>query len=306
MADRRRVNGPTATDLVLKTGLTPSASGSAYLEYEPSLGQIEGPAHLSDRPPVLKLTCTVHGPRPLTRSAPFTPQLLLSAHIKYAPFASRQRKGYVRDANERDLAVHLESALRGVLIGERWPKSGVDIVITVLEGEEDYLEDDPFASAGSEYSQRKGLGMMSILSGCITVASAAIVDAGIDCVDFVIGGVAAIARPPLTNKRKAKSRVKSGYSEFGDQILMDPCPAEHEGLDAFCVVGYLQSRDEVTELWVQSNSSNRGDLENPEQTALDALTDRAVEAAMAARRVIVEAFKESTKLKIQSHSLDQV
>ena len=275
------------------------------MEFEPSLGQIGGPGHLSDRPSALKLTCTVHGPRPLARTAPFTPQLLLSAHIKYAPFASRQRRGYVRDANERDLAVHLETALRGVLIGERWPKSGVDVVITVLEGEEDYLEDDPFASTGSEYSRSKGLGMMSILSGCITVASAAIVDAGIDCVDFVSGGVAAIARPPLPHKQKAKSRVKSDYAELVDQTLMDPCPAEHKDLDAFCVVGYLHSRDEVTELWVKGNTSIRGDFENQEQTALNALTDRAVEAAMASRRVVVEAVKESAKRRIQSHSLNQ-
>ena len=275
------------------------------MEFEPSLGQNGGPGHLSDRLPALKLTCTVHGPRPLPRSAPFTPQLLLSAHIKYAPFASRQRKGYVRDANERDLAVHLESALRGVLIGERWPKSGVDVVITVLEGEEDCLEDEPFASNDSEYSRSKGLGMMSVLSGCITVASAAIVDAGIDCVDFVIGGVAAVARPPLTYKQKAKSRVKSDYAESTYQILMDPSPAEHEDLDAFCVVGYLQSRDEVTELWVKGNTSNRGDSQDQDETVLDALTDRAVEAAMAARRVVIEALKQSNKFRIQSHSPDQ-
>ena len=276
------------------------------MEFEPSLAQTGGPGHLSHRRSALKLTCTVHGPRPLPRTAPFTPQLLLSAHIKYAPFASQQRRGYARDANERDLAVHLETALRAVLIGERWPKSGVDVVITVLEGEEDYFEDDPFASTGTEYSRSKGLGMMSILSGCITVASAAIVDAGIDCVDFVIGGVAGVARPPLTNMQKAKSRVKSGYAEFLDESLMDPCPAEHEDLDAFCVVGYLQARDEVTEIWMKGHTSYRGDFEDEEQTALEALTDRAVEAAMAARRVVVEAFKESPKFSIQSHiSLDQ-
>ena len=179
------------------------------------------------------------------------------------------------------------------------------MVITVLEGEEDYLEDDPFASTGTGNSRSKGLGMMSILSGCITVASAAIVDAGIDCVDFVIGGVAAVSCPPLTNKQKAKSRAKSGYAEFAEQIFMDPCPAEHEELDAFCVVGYLHSRDEVTELWVKGSTSNRGDFDDQEQTALDALIDRAVEAAMLARCVVVEAFKESTKFRIQGHSLEQ-
>ena len=85
----------------------------------------------------MKLTCTVHGPRPLPRSVPFSPTIILTTHVKYAPFASRQRRGYIRDASERDLAVHLETAIRGVIIGDRWPKSGVEVIITILEGEED-------------------------------------------------------------------------------------------------------------------------------------------------------------------------
>ena len=265
---------------VLKTGLTPSASGSAYFELEtPPTNHSNS---LTNRTPALKLTCTVHGPRPLPRSAPFSPQLLLSTRVKFAPFAARQRRGYIPDSGERDLAAHLETALRGVLIGERWPKSGVEVVVTVLEGEEDCPWDA--LAAGNQNGRTGGWGMMSILSGCITVASAAITDAGIDCVDVIIGGVAAIVRQPAAPP----------------QLVLDPCPSDHEEIIAACVIGYLQSRDEVTETWAKGNITASSDGKGTTPMGFDALVDQAVEAAVAARRVLVEAIREGTEAKIHS------
>ena len=173
----------------------------------------------------------------------------------------------MRDASERDLGVHLETALRGVVIGERFPKSGCEVVITVLEGEEDGWWGD---HQGSEKSG--GWGMMSVLAGCITVASAALVDAGIDCVDLVSGGVAAL--------------VKDSQSKV-EMMVLDPSPPEHD-MKAACVVGYLQSRDEITSMWMRGNAG----------TSTEALLDQAVKAAMMTRTVLAEAVKESAELKI--------
>ncbi|KAK1254451.1 hypothetical protein MKX08_008446 [Trichoderma sp. CBMAI-0020] len=242
MADRRRVNGPGSSTLppvyddgelnaasrrqrapdairplYLKTGVTPSASGSAYLEIEPREGE-----HGSG----MKLTCTVHGPRSLPRSAPFSPYMVLSTHVKFAPFATKQRRGYLRDSSEKDLSTHLETALRGALIADRWPKSGVDIVVTIIEGES--TRQDAVERRVEEWD------VMNVLGGCITVASAAIADAGIDCVDTVSGGVAALVA-----------------SKDGDDasIVLDPVALEHESILAACCVAYLPNRDEVTNLW---------------------------------------------------------
>ncbi|KAI4095810.1 MAG: hypothetical protein LQ348_000701 [Seirophora lacunosa] len=311
MADRRRINPPLRPTtaplfavppkssvstppyrtrpsneirkIFLKTGLTPSASGSAYFELEAPQAT---PDSFLNRPSSLKITCTVHGPRPLPRSVPFSPHLLLSANVKLAPFASRQRRSYVREASERDLAVHVETALRGVLINERWPKSGVDVVITVLEGEDDGPLGAPGGGAQKEEGGLSGWGSMSVLSGCITVASAAIADAGIDCVDLVSGGVAAIVRQPKPGKR-------DGVGE--PYIVLDPCPSEHSNLIIVCVVGYLQTRDEITELWT------RGDVgeEIAEGLGLESLLDRAVQAARSSRLVLEEALKGSVEFKIQ-------
>ncbi|KAL8953389.1 MAG: hypothetical protein Q9222_000766 [Ikaeria aurantiellina] len=323
MTDRRRINpplGPTtapvyatsakapppsrpkraraANDIrkiFLKTGLTPSASGSAYLELEPPTQHSNAQSFLNPSPS-LKITCTVHGPRPLPRSVPFSPHLLLSAHVKYAPFASKQRRSYVRDASERDLSVHVETALRGVIICERWPKSGVDVVITVLEGED---EED---GRGDTLRERevaggvKGWGMMSVLSGCITVASAAIVDAGIDCVDLASGGVAGLLRP---------SDPQSNSSSNGSAgIVIDPCASEEPDLLAVCVVGYLQSRDELTEIWTRGDIEATSTEASPDPVSLEVLIDKAVEAASASRLVLEAALKESTEFKLQKKALE--
>ena len=172
------------------------------------------------------------------------------------------------------------------MIGERWPKSGVDVVITVLEGE----EDDSWNNGHlSESWRTSGLWMMSILSGCITVASAAIVDAGIDCIDLVTGGVAAFVRQPTAPPL----------------ICMDPCFSDHEDILAACVIGYLQTRDEITELWTKGNMPST-DSNGANTMGIEALVDQAVEAAVAARLVLIESVKESTEVKVQrsriSHS----
>ncbi|TKA33779.1 hypothetical protein B0A50_00615 [Salinomyces thailandicus] len=258
--------------LFLRTGVVPSASGSAYYEIPPQQEQQDGslvPARSS-----LKITCTVHGPRPLPRNAQFSPNLLLSTHVKYAPFATRNRRGYVRDSSERDIGVHLETALRGVIIGERWPKSGVEVVITVLEGEDD-------AWWGNTERQEAGWGMMGVLAGCITVASAALVDAGIDCVDLVTGGVAAVVDHPSGGGKNDSAAAR------GRRLVLDPCPAEHDEISAACVVGYLQGRDELTECWVKGDGGMQ----------VEQLIDEAVKASSLSRTVLVEAIKESVEVK---------
>lgn len=292
--------------VVLKTGLTPSASGSAYLELEPSSIALLGARSLAKPSSALKLSCTVHGPRPLPRSAPFTSQLLLSTHVKFAPFASRQRRGYVRDNSERDLAVHLETALKGMIISERWPKSGLDVVITVLEGEEDNYVGQASSKTAEEKGRSEGWGAMSILAGCITVASAAVADAGVDCVDLVTGGVAALVRQPAIDSAGQQGRPKGAEVEVesATSMVKDPCPVEHEEIAAACVVGYSQSRDEITEIWMKGNVSKL-QQRNSNGADLDTLMDQAVEAAMASRLVLLEAVKDSTELKIKRAKLSQ-
>jgi exosome complex component MTR3 len=262
-----------------------------------SSSKTDGSALIHDAS-TLKLSCTVHGPRPLPRSAAYSPNALISAYVKFAPFATRERRGYLRDPSERDLASHLETALRGVIIADRWPKSGIDITITVLEAEEDFS----LASASTTNTRSRGwannLGMMTVLSGCITVASAAITDAGLDCVDLVSGGVAAIVRQPTITKATSSSKVKNDEVY---QIVLDPTPSEHEDVLAFCVVGYLGSRDELTELWMSGDTTSVYQASSYEHGGVTFLVDAAVQAAMASQSVLLEAIKESKGLALQKN-----
>ncbi len=233
--------------------------------------------------PNLKLICNVHGPKPLPRSAPFTPQLLLSAYVKFAPFASWHRRGWVRDARERDLGAHLETALRGVVIGERWPKSGVDVIITILEGEEDRWWGEELVGTTQGAAGAGGWGLMTVLAASITAASAALIDAGIDCVDIVAGGVASVVRNP-----DAKGTRRQVTDAEGDKtVVLDPSPSEHKETLASCVVGYLPQRDEVTELWMS------GDVGLDPQK----LTDGAIEAARLTSTILTETLKDLAKEK---------
>lgn len=268
----------------MKTGVTPSASGSAYLELEaPKSPSTITPGLASLSTSGLKLTCTVHGPRPLPKSAPFSPHIILTTHVKYAPFATRRRRGYLRDASERDLGVHLETALRGVIIGDRWPKSGVEVIITILEGEEDQWWGDDRGRGSISAGE---WGMMSVLSGCITVASAAIADAGIDCVDVVSGGVAAVVRGVGTRGEPSPTT-----------LVLDPVPSEHQDIVAACIVAYLPSRDEITDLWVKGDigHANQNSSQNP---SYEELADNAVQAALGSHRVLVGALKETAAMKV--------
>lgn len=176
---------------------------------------------------------------------------------------------------ERDLGVHLETALRGVIIGERWPKSGVEVIVTVLEGDEDAWWGDGVASGGGG-----GWGLLNVLAGCITVASAAIADAGIDCVDMVSGGVAAIVRNPSVKSREKVDALVT---------VLDPCPAEHQHIVAACAVGYLAERDEITEIWM------KGDV----GASPDALIEGATHAAVGSLTVLKEVLLEAVKGKIR-------
>lgn len=281
MADRRRINGPVGATLppvydsppplhskaarpenvirkiYLETGVTPSASGSAYLE-------LENPNATSPGNTGLKLTCTVHGPRALPRSAPFSPHIILATHVKYAPFATRQRRGYLRDSSERDLGVHLETALRGAIIADRWPKSGVDIIVTIIEGDQD--------RNAPESRRDYGWDTMNVLAGCITVATAAIADAGIDCVDTVTGGVAALVANDATSP---------------PTIVLDPVVADYHKVYAACCVAYLPTRDEVTNMWF------KGQLPGADVILYNNMVEKSLVACRHANRVVVMALKKA-------------
>lgn len=141
----------------------------------------------------------------------------------------------------------------------------MDVIISIIEGDQD-----------RETSRSQGDGswdMMNALAGCITVASAALADAGIDCVDTVAGGVAAL--------------VKDGGEGSPPRIVMDPIALEHERVLAACCVAYLPARDEVTNLWF------KGDLPSSDMELYARLVDTGIQASKSANRVLVDCLHDT-------------
>lgn len=174
------------------------------------------------------------------------------------------------------MGVHLETALRGAIIAERWPKSALDITITILEAEDDRWWGDAPDSHDASW------GMMNVLAGCITAASAAIADAHIDCLDLVAGGVAALV-----------SDDTSESPATAPKLMLDTDPAEHRSIVSACVVACMPARDEITELWLKGDSSKALLGKDDKRTGYEALIDGAVDAARGAHLVLEDAVRES-------------
>jgi exosome complex component MTR3 len=192
--------------------------------------------------------------------------------------------------------VHLETALRGVVIGDRWPKSGVEVIVTILEAEEDRWGKDELGITPSNGAAGAGnWGMMSVLSGCISVASAAITDAGIDCVDMVTGGVAA-----LVWMREDEIEREEPVNPSSCTVVLDPTPSEHSRILAACVVGYLPSRDEITDLWLRGSLEKAGERNvSSGDTSYELLIDGAIQAALGAHGVLTAAVREAAGIGVK-------
>ena len=216
--------------------------------------------------------------------------MLLSTHVKFAPFATKQRRGYLRDATERDLAVLLETALRGVLINDRWPKSGVEVIVTVLEGEDDGSL-DIYALEHQHQTQDRSTNsaIMTVLSGCITVASAAIIDAGIDCVGVVSGGTAALVKGSPHSSQPSLTTQINGADYH---VLLDPSASDNDEIVATCVVGYMKTRDEITEVWITGDVPTQSQANPSSDTLVEFLIEGAARAASATHLVIADLFKD--------------
>ncbi|KAI5290612.1 3'-5'-exoribonuclease [Ascosphaera aggregata] len=311
--DRRRINGPPG-------GTKPPVFVASLLEGDSTTEHVQllRPQRTRKDNELRKI---FHGPRPPPRSSPFSPNLLLNTYLKFSPFATRKRRGYLRDLAERDLSVHLETALRGVIIADRWPKSVLDISVIVLEGEEDgWWGDNAITSTsrsgaavgaasgtGTETGMSaagggQGWGLMTVLANAITVAGAAIIDAGVDCLGLISGGVASVVSVPTTSAVSGTTTPAQSQKQDNDgqsvalssssqsplttlKILLDPAPTDHptNTILATAVVGYMPSSDELTEVWVKGNIPAVQGFDH------EALIDAAVECAKAISGGVVAA-----------------
>jgi len=132
--------------MFMKTGVISHAKGSSYLEVGDT-----------------KVEVAVYGPREIPKRSDFSMKGILSCELKYAPFACATRRGHQRDAEEIELGLLLKECLESTVRMNLYPKSRIDVFVTVLED---------------------GGG---VLAASITATGLALVDAQIDMYDNLIG-----------------------------------------------------------------------------------------------------------------------
>ncbi|WVR04800.1 hypothetical protein IAU60_001812 [Kwoniella sp. DSM 27419] len=158
----------------------------------------------------VKIACSVYGPRP--KAPPYTPQGTLNLEVKFAPFASNPRRAPLRDTEPLPLSVLLTQSLLPTLQLHLLPKSSVDVYLLVLES------DTP----------------TNVLSAGLTVASAAIADAGIAMNGLGAGSVVVNAK---------------------DGLILDPSEEEERDAHGKVLVGTMPALGKVTNLLLSGEAS---------------------------------------------------
>ncbi|XP_039297454.1 exosome complex component MTR3 [Nilaparvata lugens] len=130
--------------IFLKTSVMSQAKGSAYIE----VGNT-------------KVICSAFDPREIPNNNKFSLNGELFCEFKFANFSQKKRRGFIRDAEEKDLSVCLKRALEPAVCRHEFPNFQVDVYALVLE-------DDGGA-----------------LAAAITCASLALADASIPMYDLV-------------------------------------------------------------------------------------------------------------------------
>lgn len=190
----------------------------------------------------------------------------MTAELKFAAFSTAgARRGYVRDALERDLSAQLQRAVARAVRTAAYPKSAIDVFVTVLDGEA------PGNCALPELAD------MTALAGAIACASAAIADAGIECVDLVSAGVAGV--------------VEDLSVPGGRRTVLDPAPADAWIVKGAACVAYMAARDELSLVW------SRGEMEAPGEDG--DVVDRAIDVARRIRAVLNDAATERVRLGLE-------
>jgi exosome complex component MTR3 len=181
--------------MFMKTGVISHAKGSSYLEVGDT-----------------KVQVAVYGPREIPKRSDFSMKGILSCEMKYAPFACATRRGHQRDAEEIELGLLLKECLESTVRMNLYPKSRIDVFVTVLED---------------------GGG---VLAASITATGLALVDAQIDMYDNLIGCGISIHKDRLLVDPTLTEEVSCSDSGEGYGNL---------------TVGYLNTSEQVVCLFSQ-------------------------------------------------------
>ncbi|KAI8913352.1 ribosomal protein S5 domain 2-type protein [Gorgonomyces haynaldii] len=141
-----------------------------------------------------------------------------SCEFKFAPFSGGKRRPYVKDDQEKEYSLMMEQSLRPAIRMDIYPNEQISVHTIILEND----------------------GTSACLAAAISSATMALVDAGIEMLDLVIGA----------------------SCSFSKTLLLDPTQSEEDGSLGTMVLSLMPSLNEVTHVMqngqVDSNSSIEG------------------------------------------------
>ncbi|WVQ79847.1 hypothetical protein IAT38_001947 [Cryptococcus sp. DSM 104549] len=192
----------------------------------------------------VKIACSVFGPRP--KPPPYSPQGTLNLELKFAPFASDPRRAPLRDTEPLPLSNLLTQLLLPTLLLHLHPKSTIDVHLLVLESDT----------------------TPNVLAAGLTVASAAIADAGIEMGGLGVGSV-----------------VAKLWDEDKGKLVVDP--SDDEGArGASVTVGTMPALGKVTNVWLT------GEVEVEEACEM---IDKAIAASRDTHTILAQALIEGAE-----------
>ena len=187
--------------IFLSTGVITSAKGSAYIEQGRT-----------------KVMVGVYGPREVQRRSDFRMEGVLTAELKYAPFACDTRRGQQADREEQELGVVIAEALSSTVCLHKYPKSAIEVFVTVIE-------DDG-----------------GVVAAVLTAAGLALAEAGIHMFDIVIGSKVSLTRDEVVVDPDHSEEYTSKCSEIIGDVTVGYLPSLEQVVACMCD-GILQTED---------------------------------------------------------------
>ncbi|ORX86755.1 ribosomal protein S5 domain 2-like protein [Anaeromyces robustus] len=189
--------------IFIKPNVIKKANGSAYYEAEN-----------------IKIICGVYGPRSSKRSM-VSDEGTIYCEFKFAPFSCNKRCGYIRNAQEREYSLIIQQAFLPAIRLNLYPKSSIDIYVTVLEND----------------------GTTACLAAAITCISIALTDAGIQMYDLVAAASATCIKgnicldPDASEENDTNSKFMLSYMPSLKQVTHVLCTGKMEAEQSIEAIG---------------------------------------------------------------------
>ncbi|KAK9366017.1 3' exoribonuclease family, domain 1-domain-containing protein [Lipomyces kononenkoae] len=271
-----------ARKIYLQTSLIPDATGSAYVEHQQN-----------------KILALVNGPR--SQKGSFSPTAKLAVDVKFLPISSDahvlgiQQGGGFTTSLERTLADFIYASLIPSIRLGQYPKSGISVSVVVISGPPSW----------------KGV-VKQIAASCVTAASVAVVDAGIEVLDIVTA--CAVKFSMGVEDDVQIDLDEHGIDKSSDRItnkmdIDDGQPAPEVPGIGRGVVSYMASRDEISGFWIDDESHQRMDVETSHPHSIEGAglikvlktaCDGAKDVRILVNGVLVQAFAEQQETSTQA------